>query len=213
MRSTRLSLAVVGLLVLIGAAQALAVKPADEPFFPRAGNEGYDALHYDVRLAYNRRAAGSRRRRWSKRWRPKRCGASPSTSPGPRSTKSRSAADRPVSAAGTASWSSSPPGGIAAGQRFTALVRYGGLPPRVTDPDGSAGGLVPHRRRRHRGRRAAGDRRLDPLRQRLRPTRRPSSSSITVPDRPEGGRQRRGCAASTASHGRAQIRTGSNGRR
>jgi len=52
LRYTRLSLAVVGLLALVGAAQALATKPANEPFFPSAGNEGYDALHYEVRLTY-----------------------------------------------------------------------------------------------------------------------------------------------------------------
>ena len=33
-----------------------------------------------------------------------------------------------------------PAGEIAKGERFTTLVRYGGLPPKVTDPDGSQEG-------------------------------------------------------------------------
>jgi aminopeptidase N len=43
-------------LALIIAAAATATRPADgrEPFFPHAGNRGYDALHYHVRLVYSR---------------------------------------------------------------------------------------------------------------------------------------------------------------
>jgi len=45
LRALRISLAIVCLAVFgWAAAGALAVKPADEPFFPRAGNRGYDAL-------------------------------------------------------------------------------------------------------------------------------------------------------------------------
>ncbi|MDX6635509.1 MAG: hypothetical protein QOF06_1712 [Solirubrobacterales bacterium] len=60
MRSTRLSLAILVVFALLGAAQAIATKPADEPFFSRAGNEGYNALHYEVRLAYRPKGGGIR---------------------------------------------------------------------------------------------------------------------------------------------------------
>jgi aminopeptidase N len=42
-------------LALVGTVGAGAAAPKlSEPFFPRAGNSGYDALHYQVRLVYSR---------------------------------------------------------------------------------------------------------------------------------------------------------------
>lgn len=53
MRSARLPLAV-ALLAFLGLAAlpALAAEAPSEPFFPRAGNRGYDAEHYDAVLSY-----------------------------------------------------------------------------------------------------------------------------------------------------------------
>jgi aminopeptidase N len=54
LRSARLSIALLcsaGLAVCSGLAAASA-GDRDEPFFPQAGNRGYDARHYSVRLAY-----------------------------------------------------------------------------------------------------------------------------------------------------------------
>ena len=39
-------------------APAAAEKPLNEPFFPHAGNTGYDAIHYEVDLAYAPRTRG-----------------------------------------------------------------------------------------------------------------------------------------------------------
>lgn len=55
MRATRLSLAFICLACLVSAGVALAGKPASEPFFPRAGDRGYDAARYDVNLSYRAR--------------------------------------------------------------------------------------------------------------------------------------------------------------
>ena len=52
MRSTRLSLALICLAGLAGAGGALAATPAGEPFFPRAGNVGYDVQRYHVAIVY-----------------------------------------------------------------------------------------------------------------------------------------------------------------
>jgi aminopeptidase N len=140
LRSTRLSLMIVGLLALVGAAQAVAAKPAGEPFFPRAGNEGYDALHYEVRLTY--KPKGGRIKASTQI-------ASVATEAlksfsfdflGPKVEEVKVGGEpvgfrrRPGKLVVT------PAVEIAKGESFTTLVRYSGLPPKVTDPDGSEEG-------------------------------------------------------------------------
>jgi aminopeptidase N len=140
LRSTRLSLVLVGLLALIGAAQAIAVKPTGEPFFPRAGNQGYDALHYEVRLTYK----------------PKGGRIKASTEIEAVATQSLRGFTldflgpevEEVKIGGEPARFRRRPGklfvsaavAIAKGESFTALVRYSGVPPKVTDPDGSEEG-------------------------------------------------------------------------
>ncbi|HEY6145613.1 MAG TPA: M1 family metallopeptidase [Solirubrobacterales bacterium] len=140
MRATRLSLAIVAVSALAAAVPALAAKPADEPFFPRAGNEGYDALHYEVRLAYKPKSG--------------RVEASTTIDAAATESLERFAFDffgPKVSAVQVglepARFRRKPgklivfaPREIAKGERFTALVRYAGLPPKLTDPDGSQEG-------------------------------------------------------------------------
>lgn len=140
MRATRFSSVILAVIALAGAAQALAAKPAGEPFFPQAGNEGYDALHYDVTLAYKPNGG---------RIKAATAIEAAATEPlkrfsfdfvGPKVSK--------VEVGGEpASFRRKPgklivfaPRRIAKGERFTTLVRYEGLPPKVTDPDGSEEG-------------------------------------------------------------------------
>ena len=139
MRSTRLSLALLVLFALT-AGQAAAAKPADEPFFPRAGNPGYDALHYDVRLTY--RSKGGRIEAVTKVeamatdtlrsfsfdfFGPPVSEAKVDFQPAGFDRKPGKLIVRPATP-------------IPAGERFTALVRYGGRPPKIVDPDGSEEG-------------------------------------------------------------------------
>lgn len=56
MRATRFGLVFVCVALLASASAALAAKPAGEPFFPRAGDEGYDALAYEVSLGFKPRS-------------------------------------------------------------------------------------------------------------------------------------------------------------
>jgi aminopeptidase N len=53
LRTTRLSLLIISLALGLSAT-ATAEKPANEPFFPHAGNRGYDVITYEVDLAYSR---------------------------------------------------------------------------------------------------------------------------------------------------------------
>jgi aminopeptidase N len=140
LRSTRLSLAIVAIFAVVGAAQALAAKPAGEPFFPRAGNAGYDALHYEVRLAYKPKGG-----------RIKATTAIEAAATAPMKSLSFDFFGPKVDAVEVdgepAGFSRrpgklfvTPAGEIAKGERFTALVHYSGLPPKITDPDGSEEG-------------------------------------------------------------------------
>src|ERR1700760_3946690 len=47
---------VVGLMLASGASALAAPKQPSEPFFPRSGNRGYNAKHYDVSLGYQPRS-------------------------------------------------------------------------------------------------------------------------------------------------------------
>jgi aminopeptidase N len=140
LRSTRLSLAIVGLVALLGAAQAVAAKPAGEPFFPAAGNAGYDALHYEVRLTY--KPQGGRIKAATEI-------EAVATEPlksfsfdffGPEVSEVKVGFEGARFRRKPGKLIVSAPQEIAKGERFTTLVRYSGLPPKVTDPDGSQEG-------------------------------------------------------------------------
>jgi aminopeptidase N len=140
LRSTRLSLAIICLLASAGVAQAVAAEPAGEPLFPRAGNAGYDALHYEVRLTYKPRGG-----------RIKANTAIEAAATGPLRRFSFDFVGPEVSEVevdGTAARFRRGPGKliviapreIGAGERFTTLVRYSGVPPTVIDADGTQEG-------------------------------------------------------------------------
>jgi len=140
LRSTRLCLLVVAVIALAGAAAALAAKPANEPFFPRAGNKGYDALHYDVRLIFKPKGG-----RIDAATRVEALAVAPLKSFsfdffGPRVGAVEVDGEPAGFRRRPGKLIVTPEGEIAKGERFTALVRYSGMPPRITDPDGSQEG-------------------------------------------------------------------------
>jgi len=140
LRSARLSLALVCLAGLASAGGALAAKPAGEPFFPRAGNEGYDALAYQVSLGFKPKsgrvkattrieaAATEPLRRFSLDFFGPR--VSEVEVDGQPARFQRRPGKLIVSAATE----------IAAGGRFISTVRYSGIPPKITDADGTEEG-------------------------------------------------------------------------
>ena len=157
---------------LLGAAAALAAALAlaapagaatfgspglGDPFFPLAGNGGYDVGHYALALDYDR--AGNRL-----------AGTTTITATAtqaldrfdldlrgfddlPRSTSTARPRPSPVTARSCRSRRASR---LVAGKAFTVRVDYAGTPASVVDPDGSHRGLDPDRRRRDRRQRAAG---------------------------------------------------------
>jgi len=143
LRALRISLAIVCLAVFgWAAAGALAVKPADEPFFPRAGNRGYDALGYRVRLAYKPRDG-----------RIKAITTVEATATeGLRSFSFDFFGPRVGKVLVDGQWARHrrrpgklvvfPKEEIEPGARFTTVVHYSGVPPKVVDPDGSPEGWI-----------------------------------------------------------------------
>jgi aminopeptidase N len=141
LRSARLSIALLCLagLGLTTAAPAVGAGVPSEPFFPRAGNAGYDALDYRVRLAY--RPAGwikastiitavatSRLERFSLDFfGPRVTGVAIGGEPVPFERPPGKLRVRPEAP-------------IAPGSRFEVEVRYLGTPPAIVDPDGSREG-------------------------------------------------------------------------
>ncbi|HYG96499.1 MAG TPA: M1 family metallopeptidase [Solirubrobacterales bacterium] len=144
MRSTRLSLAFICFAapISIGAPAAQATKPEGEPFFPRAGNEGYDALHYEVRLDYKPKggrieasttiaaAATEPLRRFSLDFFGPRVGE---VMVDGEPTKFRRRPGKLIVFL---------PGEIEKGAGFEATVRYSGVPPKIVDPDGTPEGWL-----------------------------------------------------------------------
>jgi aminopeptidase N len=143
LRSTRLSLALICLVMAsAGAGAALAAKPAGEPFFPGAGNRGYDALHYTVNLAYKPKrgrltgftkvtaAATAGLRRFSLDFF------------GPRVSAVEVDGEPARFRRRPGKLTVVPAEPIGQGTEFTARIDYSGLPPKITDPDGSQEGWV-----------------------------------------------------------------------
>jgi aminopeptidase N len=140
LRSSRLSLAIVALLALAGVAQALAAKPVGEPFFPRAGNEGYDALHYEVQLAYKPKSGRIKATTRVEALATRQLKGLSFDFFGPRVDAVTIDGEPAGFRRRPGKLIVSPSVAIAKGERFTALVGYSGLPPRLTDPDGSQEG-------------------------------------------------------------------------
>jgi aminopeptidase N len=145
LRSTRLSL-VLCLLGLGLCTPAAATAAGREPFFPVAGSHDYDVSSYDVRLAYERQLGGRvsatvRIRATALR---KLEGFFSLDFLGPRVTRVEVDGRATRSEREGAKLGIYFPGRvIPKGQPFTATVGYRGVPPKVTDPDGSEEGWYP----------------------------------------------------------------------
>jgi aminopeptidase N len=138
LRLTRFSL----LVCLLGCTHFLPAAAAGEPFFPDAGNQGYDAARYEVELLYKPRGgrieaqatifarATDDLRRFSLDFR------------GPRVSEV-SVEDAPARFRRRGGKLVITPGeAIPRGRFFSVVVRYSGVPPRVVDPDGTSEGWL-----------------------------------------------------------------------
>jgi aminopeptidase N len=131
-----------GVALLTGATAAAARAPekSTEPFFPRSGNRGYDVKHYDVSLGYQPRSGELTVR-----------DAIEARATGGLTRFSLDLDGLKVTSAGVDGEPAKfgrgkgkvkvvPARPIAKGEAFTVLLRYQGLPRKVTDPDGSTEG-------------------------------------------------------------------------
>ncbi|HEX5593217.1 MAG TPA: M1 family metallopeptidase [Solirubrobacterales bacterium] len=143
MGTRRISLLVLGL-VAVGciAGTASAQKPADEPFFPHAGNRGYDATAYEVDLAYSRggrieaeTTVSARATETLKRF--------SLDFLGPRVEQVRVAGAKARFHRRRGKLIVDLPEPVSRGDVFNATVSYGGVPPTITDPDGTEEGWYP----------------------------------------------------------------------
>ncbi len=129
------------LAVPVGGAAASGEAPR-EPFFPRIGNAGYDALHYDVDLAFQPRgdrieATLELRARTSQRLRRFSLDLF-----GLRVDSVRVDGEPSEFNRGRGKLKIEPPTPIRRGAEFTVLVRYRGQPQTVIDPDGGREGWI-----------------------------------------------------------------------
>ena len=142
MRSTRLSLPIL-LLVCLGwvLAGSASAEQQEEPFFPRAGSREYDVLHYHVALSFLPKQGGRIQAT------AKLTGiANRSTNDftldyfGPKVAQAR--VDGEIAARERTDLKLHLIAGheIHTGETFTITVHYAGVPPKVTDPDGSQEG-------------------------------------------------------------------------
>ena len=141
MRFTRLSLLIISLALGLSASASSAAAGTSEPFFPHAGNPGIDVLEYEVQIEY----ASSGRIH----------GATTITAVatqrlrqvsldflGPRVIRVHSREGGSYRRRG-GKLIFTPKQPIAKGAKFYLDVRYAGVPPTITDPDGTQEGWYP----------------------------------------------------------------------
>jgi aminopeptidase N len=116
---------------------------AAEPFFPRAGNKGYEVRRYEVQLAYRPQQEG--------RIDANTMVAATATAPlerlsldffGPRVLEVRVGGERASFRRRPGKLLVRPRREIEEGSSFAVVVRYSGVPPKIVDPDGTPEGWL-----------------------------------------------------------------------
>lgn len=118
----------------------MAVKPATEPFFPDAGNRGYDASSYEVDIEYLSRTHSIEAATTMDAIATRPLQRFSLDFFGPKVTKVRVDGRQAGFARGSGKLTVVPKQAVPAGESFTATVSYRGLPPKIVDPDGSSEG-------------------------------------------------------------------------
>lgn len=141
LRALRLSLLVFGLLGVVWiAAPAAAEKPADEPFFPQAGNRGYDASYYEVDLRYDSQSGGVKAETTMYALPSQRLSRFSLDFSGPQVTEVRVNGRRAGFSRKDGKLTVVPKSALPAGEYVTVAVSYSGVPPKIVDPDGTSEG-------------------------------------------------------------------------
>jgi aminopeptidase N len=125
----------------VPATAAWAGKPAGESFFPHAGNRGYDAYAYEIDVAYSRGGRIEGKTTISARA-TEALGRFSVDFFGPRVEQVRVAGVKARFHRGRGKLTVDLPQLVPRGGQFYATVSYGGVPPTITDPDGTEEGWV-----------------------------------------------------------------------
>lgn len=113
------------------------MKPANEPFFPHAGNRGYDASYYEVNLRYDPKTTGIEAKTTMYALPSQQLKRFSLDFFGPKVTGVRVNGKGAGFSRGGGKLTVVPKQPLPAGENFTVAVDYEGVPPKITDPDGT----------------------------------------------------------------------------
>jgi len=113
-----------------------------DPYFPNAGNGGYDVREYDIKLRYEPRGRSIDARTWIHATATQDLSAFNLDYAGPKVRKVRVNGEAAEFARHGGELVVTPAEGIAAGQKFAVKVVYAGKPGTITDPDGAQEGWL-----------------------------------------------------------------------
>ena len=119
------------------------MKPADEPFFPKAGNRGYDASYYEVDLNYDPATRGVKAETTMYALPAQALKRFSLDFFGPKVTEVRVNGKAAGFSRGGGKLTVVPKQALPAGEYFTVAVSYSGVPPKIVDPDGTSEGWYP----------------------------------------------------------------------
>jgi aminopeptidase N len=143
LRSTRLSLLIISLALGLTASTSAAATSTNEPFFPNAGNRGYDASRYDVNLRYRPGSGRIEATTTMVAEATERLNRFSLDFVGPKVSRVE-VAGRPVGfKRNHDKLIVLPKEAIGVGRNFAVRIAYAGVPPTVIDPDGTAEGWYP----------------------------------------------------------------------
>jgi aminopeptidase N len=143
LRASRISVAALCLATFAwSAAAGIAAKPAGEPFFPRAGDRGYDALSYLVRLAYQPKSRGIKAATTVEATATEGLESFSFDFFGPRVTEVLVDNEPARYRRRPGKLVVFPAAEIEGGAGFTTVIHYSGVPPTIVDPDGTPEGWI-----------------------------------------------------------------------
>jgi aminopeptidase N len=138
LRSTRLSLLIIS--VALGLSWSASAEAASEPFFPHAGNRGYDASYYEVDLRYDPMSGGVKAETTMYALPSQRLSRFSLDFSGPRVTEVQVNGKKAGFSRKGGKLTVVPKSALPEGEYFTVAVSYSGLPPKIVDPDGTSEG-------------------------------------------------------------------------
>jgi aminopeptidase N len=127
----------------LGLSWSASVEAASEPFFPHAGNSGYDASYYEVELKYKAKTRAVDARATMYAFPAQRLNRLSLDFVGPRVEEVLVNNEKARFSRHRGKLVVLPKRTVPEGESFTVTVSYSGVPPTITDPDGTKEGWYP----------------------------------------------------------------------